>query len=211
MQISKKNLLLLLALSICSISLTLFCLHPRKEQIHEISTKDFPTAGKLNAPIHLIIFEEFACPQCARFHLEDLPVLIQTYVEKGVVKFTSIPTAYLDSSLNGFAAAYSVMNQNIEHYQTFLNFFFSEANPFMSTRELLSLYSNIQPNFDIDAAWEILKNRHSLPLVEQIRSIVDEIYRTDIEMPTILINGKHLKNISLESICRAIDKELRDV
>jgi protein-disulfide isomerase len=51
-----------------------------------ISSDDDPVRGSIDAPITIIEFSDFQCPFCARFHTQTLPLLLENYIDTGMVK-----------------------------------------------------------------------------------------------------------------------------
>ena len=210
MVLNEKKTLLLFTL--CFSIITLFLFYPKESgKRFTINTSHYPTLGDPNASVHLIVFEEFTCFQCSRFHLEDLPQIIEQYVKTNQVKYTSIPSAYLDSSLTPFRVALAILNQEQNYYWEFLDFYFSNLTHKKSSLELLGYFSKVHKCFDYEKARIFLTGEPPNNELLEIRSAIDKIYKSDISMPTILINGKLLKKVSLKTICAQIDKELENV
>ena len=61
-----------------------------------VSIDDDPVIGNPNAPVTIIEFSDFQCPFCARFHQETLPLILENYVQNGVVNFV-----YRDFPIDG--------------------------------------------------------------------------------------------------------------
>ena len=52
----------------------------------KISSGNNPVIGNPNAPITIIEFSDFQCPFCAKFHMQTLPIIMDEYINKGIVK-----------------------------------------------------------------------------------------------------------------------------
>jgi len=52
----------------------------------KISADNDPIIGNPDAPITIIEFSDFQCPFCARFHSQTLPLILDEYIEQGIVK-----------------------------------------------------------------------------------------------------------------------------
>ena len=53
----------------------------------KISADNDPMLGNPNAPITIIEFSDFQCPFCAKFHVDTLPQLKESYIATGKVNF----------------------------------------------------------------------------------------------------------------------------
>lgn len=51
-----------------------------------LKLKGDPAFGDENAPLTIVIFSDYECPYCKRFHDDVLPRLKEEYVEKGIVR-----------------------------------------------------------------------------------------------------------------------------
>jgi len=60
---------------------------PTAPQIVEVSLDDDPFKGNANAPVTVVEFSDFQCPFCLRFYTQTLPLLEETYIETGKIKF----------------------------------------------------------------------------------------------------------------------------
>jgi len=52
----------------------------------KISSENNPVIGNPDAPITIIEFSDFQCPFCAKFHMQTLPIIMDEYINKGIVK-----------------------------------------------------------------------------------------------------------------------------
>jgi len=52
-----------------------------------VSSLPAPTLGPDDAPVTVVAFEDFACPHCATYSLEEFPDLRSEYVDAGVVRY----------------------------------------------------------------------------------------------------------------------------
>lgn len=50
-----------------------------------VSTDDDPLIGDPDAPVTIVEFSDFECPFCQRFYLQTLPLIMEHYVEPGLV------------------------------------------------------------------------------------------------------------------------------
>lgn len=163
-----------------------------------IDTKPYVTLGDINAKNHIIVLEEFACIACQRFHLEDLPYLLTNYIDPGIAKITLIPMAYLEASEAACKAALLWEATENENYLSFLKFIFKNPLQYKSARDFIEEFKKSLPTseFSLEAYEESLFDEY----MEKGRMLCDQLYESEIHMPTIIINNKRIKDISLKSI-----------
>lgn len=163
-----------------------------------MDTSPFRSFGKEDAPHHIIVFEEFACHACRRFHLEDLPILIQNYVDTGKAKITLIPMAYLDASLNACQAILCLEELSEKSYLLFIDQLFQ--NPIGSVTDHISRFQHNYP----DIHFRFRNPQNVEKLLKMGKNLCDGLYESEIHLPTILIDQKQMRDISLESIERVL-------
>lgn len=166
------------------------------------------TIGNRFAPVHVMLFEEFACVQCKRFHDEDFPVLVKRYIETGKIKMTIIPTAFLEASKIPFAGYLAASHESNLHGKAFLDYVFSfpqEQLLSFSSQELLTRYALDHADFHFGKA---LKYAESDEVEIKRKANQSFITGETIEMPAIFVNGRRIKKICLEEICQRIDEKI---
>lgn len=71
----------------------------------KISLDDDPIRGDKDAPITILEFSDFQCPFCARFHIQTLPMLLETYIDTGKVNLVYRDFPIQSSHPNALPAA----------------------------------------------------------------------------------------------------------
>jgi protein-disulfide isomerase/plastocyanin len=76
-------------------------------EIVEVSAADGMVKGDLNAPITIIEFSEYQCPYCAMYVEETYPLILENYVETGMVKyvFRNVPLDFHPNAQKAAEAA----------------------------------------------------------------------------------------------------------
>ena len=68
--------------------------------------------GEPDAPLTIIIYEDYSCPNCKRFFETVEPVLIERYISSGKLRLEIYPVAIVNpQSLPGAAAVYCAAEQ----------------------------------------------------------------------------------------------------
>lgn len=179
---------------------------------YRVDVSRFNTFGEDDAPVHLVLFEEFACAQCRRFHLEDLPVLEEKYIKPGIAKITFVPLAYLENSENAFISANCVAKEDKEHQKGFLSHLYSLSLDEMensSPHELLKSYGNVCADFYAEKSiGRIYSPSHDLDN-ENNQLLSNQIQNGEIEVPLLLVNGERVHQIDIDKIAKVIEREKR--
>ena len=160
-----------------------------------INTENQFTYGNPDAPIHMIILEEFACPQCQLFHQKELPTIEKEFVETGKMRVTIIPLAFLDASLpacNLILALHTLYPDALKPFYEFLFKLPQETLLSQSSRTLLSLFDN--PELPQAKILQYLRTTNLDPQIDHNLSLAEQIYKGSIHVPIILINGKLIPN-----------------
>ena len=88
---------------------------------HQIKTDGkFLSFGKRNAPIEVVLIEDFQCKNCRAFSKNIIPKLQDSYVNSGKVRFTLVPISFLRGSQMVGNAALEVYKQNPNWFFNYL-------------------------------------------------------------------------------------------
>ena len=83
-----------------------------------IDPRGHPSIG--TGAIHLVIFEDFLCPNCRAFTEEILPHITTRYIETGLARYTMVPLAFLEGSKPLANAALGVYAQAPNQFLPFV-------------------------------------------------------------------------------------------
>ena len=168
--------------------------------------------GNVKAPIQITIFQEFACPQCKRFHTEDLPKIDHHYVKKGQVGITVVPLAFLKYSIPSCLASLCIQKLLPHEAKDFYSFLFElpqEKLLSFSAESLIHLYSQKKPkDFPKNHLCKCLQ-KPLLNLIEYNLSLAKHIYTEDqIHVPIVLINEHLILQPDYATVSKVIDEML---
>ena len=77
-------------------------------------TNGDPILGKSDAPLTIVVFSDYECPYCKRFHDEVLPKLKKEYIDQGIVRLVhkDLPLPFhMNADLSARVARCSADNQ----------------------------------------------------------------------------------------------------
>ncbi len=159
----------------------------------ERSQVDGRVEGDPNAPVRVIVFEDFQCPACKRFNDEIAPGLLEDFVETGVASVEFRHLAFLGpESVEAAAASECALDQNRfwdYHDLLFLRQGFQNRGVF-STGNLKSFARELQAefsDFDLDAFDDCLGSGRKRALIEA--SLVEASRLGVRSTPSVFING----------------------
>lgn len=115
-------LLLLLVLTIIGAAFSAgSLLMKRGEPFRPINTTGQPTLGDADAPIQIVVFEDFKCPFCAKYEHDVFPQLKSRYIDTGKVRYSFVNLAFLGpDSITAAQAGECINNQESRLFWDFV-------------------------------------------------------------------------------------------
>ena len=144
------------------------------------------TFGAADAPITMIEVLDFGCPHCRDFHVETAPLIEESYVNSGQVKFIYYPYALGSHTLPAANASLCAHEQNA--YLPFVDALFSEFDiPESRSRDgLLQVASTLEIDME-EFTTCVDGNRYE----DTIQENIDVARRQRINStPSFVINGR---------------------
>ena len=168
------------------------------------------TKGSNTAPVTLIEYASFTCPHCADFHRNVFPLVDKEFIATGKVRFI-YREVYFDAP--GLWAGLLARCIEKDKYFGIINLLFDKQKIWSSggnSEEILSELLSIgrQVGISDEQTLACMKDEEkALDLVEafQTNSKNDNITST----PSLILNGKLLKNIPFEELKKEIEKVLK--
>ncbi len=75
-------------------------------------SEGFLSMGNANAPVEIVLIEDFQCKNCRVFSQKVIPQIREEYVKTGKARFTLVPVSFLTGSHTIANAALEVYRQN---------------------------------------------------------------------------------------------------
>ncbi len=167
----------------------------------EINTSGAPYKGKADAPVVIAEFTDFQCPYCAKLG-DTFAKLLELYPGKIKIVYKSYP---LSNHRFAWKAAVAAMAAHRKgkfwefHDRLFENHKVLNDQKIMEIREEFGFDT---PEFDA-----LMRSPEVRTSVAQDRSEGQQIGVRGT--PTVFVNGKRLKDQTLEGFRKAIDKQLK--
>jgi len=176
--------------------MTLLALQP----VVSLKTTGAPSLGAPDAPVEIVVFDDFECPYCAK----SVPLfkqVLETYPGKARLVFKNFP---LKMHKNARAAATAALAADRQgkfwplHDLLFENY--NKLNP-LKIRELAEQAGLDMARFDQDL--------NDPALQQQINADLQEGQKVGVSgTPTVFINGRRLQQRSMADFKQMIDAEL---
>ena len=172
----------------------------------EIQAERFPRMGRNDAPVTMVVFEDFLCKTCRYFSLEIFPAIQSQFIDEGIVKYVMVPLAFSTYSKEIANAAYAVFYQAPGIYFRFVQELFSaiDREKKIELPDLLQLASQFS-EIDLKSFEKSVKlGKYDEELQENLK-IANKAMKKNLHTPAIFINGHLVHGISYESIADKIE------
>ena len=170
------------------------------ESIRDIDISQAPVLGPADAPVVIAVFMDYQCPYCAR-----LEPLLDQVLEKNP---KNVKIAFKNFPLKMHKAALSAAEASLVA---------DKEGKFLAFRSLMfDDYQNLNEEKILDIAADLGLDKNEFKAKMNSPAVVLQIQR-DIKdgkqagvsgIPTVFINGRKLKNRSLEEFQKMIDQEM---
>lgn len=163
--------------------------------------------GSASAPLTLYEYSSLACPHCADFHLDVMPLIEQEYVDKGLLRVIFVNFPLDKNSMKG------AMLSNCMTYQNYFNFvddlFDNQRSWWMDTdNDRLFRYAS-EHGLGYDEALECINNKNIAQ--EIITERQEAITRLKMQgTPAFLVSGADGNEIIYGAVKYSAFKEYLD-
>jgi protein-disulfide isomerase len=177
-----------------------------------------PYIGKSTAPVSIIEFGDYKCPNCKNFNAKVIPIIKQELVDTGEAKlyFMNDSFIYTDSTRSAkFAeAVYSVLGN-----QTFWKFHDSlyQKQPEDSKYEKMDVYDEkfltdilkeVASDEDVNKAVQYFDAKKSDAAWQKDMDLVAKLNVTGT--PTIFVNGKLFDGTTFDDLKKMVDQAAKE-
>jgi protein-disulfide isomerase len=169
-----------------------------------VETKGSPGVGKKTAVIEMVLFEDFCCAGCRLFHKEVFPRIKEKYINKGVVRFTIVPLAFLPGSK-------SLANAALEVYKIAPDRFFayvhelSEETAGAANSRLLRLGKKVG-GINLEKLDSCLKIGCHYQELNKNLEAARELMGRNFGTPALYVNGILTSTVSFEAVETRIEQ-----
>lgn len=178
-----------------------------------INTRGQPSIGRYDAKVHVVVFEDLKCRNCEEFNQKVYPQLKEKYIDKGKVRLTIIPIAFLEGSERLGNALMTVYNTNPDRIMGYLDQVqkghASGRSNWDSDESLLS-YAVRAGDINLVHLEACIKMDRYSPEMKKNYAMAKRIMGKDLGTPTVFINGVPIASIRFNKISKRIEKLLKE-
>jgi protein-disulfide isomerase len=176
-----------------------------------VEKADAPTLGSEDAKVQVLIIEDLKCYGCAEFSEESFPEFYSKYVDRGLVRYTVVPVAFIQGSKEIGNIALEIYAQAPQKFFSFISQLFAlvkegrlkEDSPLRIARNLEGVdYSKLQACIDAKCHYQKLDEN-----IDWAKAIMGSGFRT----PAVYVNGKRISRVSLEEVTKMVDQALEEM
>jgi protein-disulfide isomerase len=174
---------------------------------YDLWIKTLPLLGSSNAPVEMMIFEDFRCEECKEFSLHIMPLIEQNFIQTGKVKVYLIPLSIFGDTdaVAKIMVCLSKQNGNLG-YAFIKNWWQSEVE-----NEKERIDAALKPLEGDILEGLFLQGKEQLDIQKffnQNYEMAKKLLSEDGALPSILIEGKELDDFNYFSIAKEIEKNL---
>lgn len=178
----------------------------RKSSVVVMRTLGFPSIGKANAPIEIVLIEDFQCKSCRAFSKKIIPKIQEKYVKAGKVRFTLVPVSFLAGSQMMANAALEVHQQNAGKFFVFLKALLNHEGE-IKADDLIQL-ARRTGGIDLSKLEKCIQNGcHNRELAKNLDWAIG-IMGGQFRTPALYVNGAPGSTYSFEAIQYQVDQML---
>ncbi|MDT8420233.1 MAG: thioredoxin domain-containing protein [Desulfuromonadales bacterium] len=171
------------------------------EMSEEIDVSNSPSLGPADAPVSIVVFDDFECPYCAKA-VPLLKQIQQAYPQQSKLVFKNFP---LKMHRNAEAAAIAGLAADRQGkfwpYHDLLFEHFNRLNP-QKISELAKQAGLDMARFEMD--------RKDPALMRQVQADISQGRNIGVRgTPTLFINGRRVQQRSFDEMSRMIEEELK--
>lgn len=186
----------------------IFHLLKMPDKIH-LNTKGYPTLGKADAKIEMVLFEDLKCPHCCAFSTQVFPLIQEHYINSGLVRYVIVPLAFLEGSKPVANAAIAVYRQNPNRFFDYTKVlaFLCLKNQYPTEDELLKIAKNIG-GINLVQLQECIDTHCYYEELDRNLAWAKKLMGKNFGTPSLYIDGISTSTLSFRTIQTRMDKIL---
>ncbi|MFC4453248.1 DsbA family protein [Deinococcus sonorensis] len=168
-----------------------------------------PFLGQASAPVTLVVFEDYKCPNCKNFEDNTMPTLQSKYLDTGKIKLYRINFPFIgpDSTTAAEAAECAYDQKGNDGYNQLSTLIFraqGEETEQWATKDRLVTLAGYVDGLDADKLRSCLDSEATKDRVAADTAQANKAGVTGT--PSVFVNGVLVSNYSADSVSAAIDK-----
>ncbi|MCH9610004.1 MAG: Disulfide bond formation protein D [Chlamydiales bacterium] len=180
-----------------------------------INYTSHPTIGNPKARVHIVVFEEPKCVNCAKLNDELFPKIKRAFVDSNKATYTVIPVSFLSGSMPAATALLCVYNQdplypNSELYFDYLDYMYSNQPPetedWATTERLIAMAKKTSPAINPGQLRKCIDAQTYRIRIQKNTELGKKVMGGSIATPTMFINGVEVKSLTFDEIEEMVEE-----
>jgi protein-disulfide isomerase len=163
-----------------------------------------PFMGDPEAPLEIVLIEDFRCHNCQKFNIEVLPSLMRRYVETGEARLVIVPVSIMEGSTALANAALAVHQLEPDKFFLYLKELWRNRLP--TDSELLLRSAARIGVQKIGALQDCLNSQCQRLLLERNLFMAKAVMGRQFGTPALYVNGVPVSTRSLKAAVRRIEQ-----
>ena len=176
-----------------------------------------PTLGNPKAKIHIVVFEEPKCVNCAKFTEEIFPQIKKAFIDTNRATYTVIPVSFLSGSMPAATALLCAYNQdplypNNELFFDYLDYMYMNQPPetedWAKVDTLIEMAKNTSPAINPNQLRKCIDTQLYRIKVQKNTELGKKVMGGTIATPTLFVNGVEVRSLTFEHIEEMVEEVL---
>ena len=174
-----------------------------------------PTLGYPKARIHLVMFEEPKCSNCAAFNDRVFPQIKKAFIDTNKITYTVIPVSFLPGSMPAAIALLCAYHSdplypNNELFFSYLDYMYkhqpSETTDWATPEKLTEMAEHASPAINPLQLKKCIDMQTYRIKIQQNTEYGKQVMGGTLATPTLFVNGIEVKGLTFENIKEMIEE-----
>jgi len=182
-----------------------------------ISYAEHPTIGNPKARVHLVVFEEPKCTNCARFTEELFPEIKKRFIDTNKATYTVIPVSFLSGSMPAATALLCAYNAdplypNGDLFFAYLDYLYkhqpSESEDWATVDRLIAMAKETSPALNPNQLRKCIDTQLYRIRIQKNTELGEKIMQGALATPTLFVDGVMVEPLTLQRVNELIGGRL---
>ena len=173
-----------------------------------IDTTNQPLMGSPKANLHMVVFEDLKCGNCARYNNTLFPAIYKKYISTGKASYTMINLAFIPGSLPAANAARCLYMQNKSLFFPFVKYVYenqpAENTDWANIPRLIDFAGKI-PGVKMNEFADCLVKRPYDEFIQNNFKEAQKVMQNKVATPSLYINGVLVRPLTKERIAAVVN------
>ncbi len=182
-----------------------------------INVEGQPTIGYPNAKVHVVVFEEPKCSNCALYTEQIFPAIKKEFIDTNKIKYTVVPVSFLPGSMPAAVALLCVYYENPDYpnpemFFKYFDYMYAhqpdEHSDWATPDKLIDFAEHTSPAIKTDKLKKCTSMETYRIQIQKNTAYGAEIMGGQISTPTVYVNGIEVKELTEDNVKKLIKEVL---